>query len=275
MYRECEFCGKSFIHEHKGKMKFCSAKCRVKRHLQRTKEIAKHGRQSRICAFCSVEFIPMRNDSKCCSSFCRTEKIRFEKMEQSISKRVEAGSHCEECGKEVPPERRFPRRYCSDECLYDFRRKQQNQKKAEKRANTIRTCPTCEKQFTPLTTLYQKYCCETCRKLFPKKIYSMMRRVYQKAKIGKQGESHSVLGYTPTELRKRIQSHPNWESVKDTDWQLDHIFPIKAFSDYGIRDISLICCLDNLQPLAKHDNFRKRGGYSKPDFEKWLKSKAS
>jgi len=54
---------------------------------------------------------------------------------------------------------------------------------------------------------------------------------------------------------------------------LDHIFPIQAFIKYGIRDIKLINCLENLQPLSPVDNMIKSDNYDKKEFEKWLTKK--
>ena len=54
---------------------------------------------------------------------------------------------------------------------------------------------------------------------------------------------------------------------------MDHIFPIQAFVDYGIKDIKLINCLENLQPLNGKENCSKGDKYDVEKFEKWLESK--
>ena len=59
-----------------------------------------------------------------------------------------------------------------------------------------------------------------------------------------------MLGYTVNELKNHIHNHPNWSNIKKNNWHLDHMFPVKAFLDYGIIDLKLINCLDNLQPLS-------------------------
>lgn len=81
------------------------------------------------------------------------------------------------------------------------------------------------------------------------------------------------LGYNWQALKDRIENHPNWEKVKDEDWHLDHIFPIKAFLDYDITDVKLINCLDNLQPLPAKENIAKKDKYDKQEFESWLQKK--
>ena len=86
----------------------------------------------------------------------------------------------------------------------------------------------------------------------------------------KKDKTHKLLGYTPQQLQEHIQNHPNWNSVKDGDWHLDHIFPIIAFLEHGIKDISVICCLENLQPLSKKDNCKKNDNYDKKEFKRFL-----
>jgi hypothetical protein len=81
-----------------------------------------------------------------------------------------------------------------------------------------------------------------------------------------------VLGYTPKQLKDRIMSHPNWESVKDEDWHLDHIFPIKAFMDRSISDLKTINSLENLRPVLALENHSKNDDYDPVLFESWLES---
>jgi hypothetical protein len=100
-----------------------------------------------------------------------------------------------------------------------------------------------------------------------------LHRVFKKLGKSKPSRSEKLLGYTRQELREHLQSHPNWNSVKDGDWQIDHVFPVKAFLDYGIQDASLINCLENLRPLPKRENLKKQAKYNKVEFEAWLKSK--
>lgn len=56
----------------------------------------------------------------------------------------------------------------------------------------------------------------------------------------------------------------------ENGYHIDHIFPIKAFVDYGIYDSKLISCDENLQPLSPKENMSKGGKYVKKDFERWL-----
>jgi hypothetical protein len=89
----------------------------------------------------------------------------------------------------------------------------------------------------------------------------------------KNARSAVLLGYDYKQLQFRIESHPNWAQVKDLFWHIDHIFPIKAFLDYGISDLKLINDLGNLRPILAVDNHSKNARYSKEDFLLYLRLK--
>lgn len=108
--------------------------------------------------------------------------------------------------------------------------------------------------------------------LFRKKCGTMVRNCL-KQMCQKLDRTHNLLGYSYKELREHIFSHPNWETVKNNKWHIDHIFPIKAFFDHGITDLKLINCLENLQPLTQRDNNVKSDKYDKKEFVEWLQNK--
>jgi len=89
----------------------------------------------------------------------------------------------------------------------------------------------------------------------------------------KNSKTEILLGYSPQEFRDAIFSHENWDEVKDGDWHIDHIFPIKAFVDLGITDLKVINALDNIRPLSARDNLLKGHDYDKTKFVKWLEKK--
>lgn len=89
----------------------------------------------------------------------------------------------------------------------------------------------------------------------------------------KNQKAIKLLGYSVEELKNHIINHPNWASLSDGDWHIDHIFPIKAFVDYGISDIKIINSLDNLQPLSSRDNLSKNDYYETDKFEEYLQKK--
>ena len=87
----------------------------------------------------------------------------------------------------------------------------------------------------------------------------------------KNDSTASLLGYTPIQLFNHLSSHPKWEKLKKTKWHIDHIFPIKAFLDYGITDLRIINKLENLRPCSAAENLSKNDKYDKNEFEIWLK----
>jgi len=107
--------------------------------------------------------------------------------------------------------------------------------------------------------------CETCR--------HMVKRTLKMFEQAKTSKTEEILGYRFFELKEHLQSHENWNKVKGKDWHIDHIFPLKAFVDYGILDIRLANCLDNLQPMLGHDNISKSAKYDRSSFDDWLRSK--
>lgn len=88
----------------------------------------------------------------------------------------------------------------------------------------------------------------------------------------KSSRTKVMLGYSRQDLENHLTSYPNWGSVKDGDWHIDHIFPIKAFIDYGIKDVKIINALDNLRPLSRTENLSKNDSYNIVEFEAYLRT---
>lgn len=109
---------------------------------------------------------------------------------------------------------------------------------------------------------------ENC--MFRQKCYKILKRTLKKIGLTKIDRTMNILGYTHLDLKEHIHNHANWNNVKDKKWNIDHIFPIKAFIDHDIKDIKIINCLDNLQPLLENDNFKKNDSYNVDDFKLWL-----
>jgi hypothetical protein len=110
-------------------------------------------------------------------------------------------------------------------------------------------------------------------KKFRQKCYKMLRYSLKQTRQSKIDRTHLMLGFTPKRLQKYIRNHPNWDKVKDGEWHIDHIYPIKAFLDYDINDIKLINSLDNLQPLSAVENLLKSDNYNDVEFEEWLEER--
>jgi hypothetical protein len=92
-----------------------------------------------------------------------------------------------------------------------------------------------------------------------KLIRSSLERVVRKARLKKNGRSFDVVGYTPDDLVKRMESlfleGMSWSN--HGEWHIDHIKPVSAFLKEGITDPSIINALSNLQPLWAADNLQK------------------
>jgi hypothetical protein len=110
-------------------------------------------------------------------------------------------------------------------------------------------------------------------KLFRKKMYKALRSTLLNFGKEKVGRTSDMLGYGPLQLKEHIESHPNWDFVKDKKWHLDHIFPMQAFLDFDIYRPELINSLDNLQPLEGKANISKHAKYDPEAFKKWLETK--
>ena len=101
----------------------------------------------------------------------------------------------------------------------------------------------------------------------------LVRRCLEATSQEKIKQTHEALGYSTEDLLAHLKSFPNWNKLKNTTWHLDHVFPVIAFVDKGILDISLISSLDNLQPLSAKENIKKGDNHDKKAFEEWLESK--
>ena len=111
------------------------------------------------------------------------------------------------------------------------------------------------------------------QKRLKKKMYKALRTCLKAMGKTKAGHTADLLGYGPKDLEARVTRHPNWASVKDGIWHLDHIFPIQAFIEHGITDFKLINCLENLRPMDAVENDCKHAKYDVSDFKLWLSIK--
>ena len=89
----------------------------------------------------------------------------------------------------------------------------------------------------------------------------------------KRKSTRKYVSFSDADLINRLESFPHWETLKQTNWELDHIFPVKAFIDHHLYDLKLINSLDNLQPLTRKENLLKSDHYDKKQFANWLESK--
>lgn len=106
---------------------------------------------------------------------------------------------------------------------------------------------------------------------------NQIKRLEKNIKIGEKEILFNKLGYTQQDFLDHIKTHPNYfEACKNNNLSIDHIFPMKAFKDFGLLNLEhnwLINCLDNLQPLDRIENSRKNSKYDKEEFKCFLRSK--
>jgi predicted nucleic acid-binding Zn ribbon protein len=268
--KTCEFCSKNFLAEGRSDQKYCSHNCGKRAWGKKQAELKKTQIETAKCEFCNGDMKVVRNDRRFCSDQCKTEWHKERKRDANEDKHKNNPKTCDHGHKEFIPNRPENERFCSKSCKIDFHRVEAIKQREERRANTKKVCPTCGKEFKPKVTLKEKYCSKRCREIIGKKIYKMMQTCYNAIGTQKADRSHKVLGYTPNQLLKHIQTFPQWGKLKKKSWHLDHKFPIIAFVENNINDISLICCLENLQPLAGKENCSKNGTYDQAAFEEWL-----
>lgn len=104
-----------------------------------------------------------------------------------------------------------------------------------------------------------------------RKCKSLLRRCLDKIKNSKTLKTSELLGYTNKQLLEHLESFPNWNEIKEQNWHLDHIIPVKAFIDNDISDLKIINHLSNLQPLLAKDNIKKHAKYLQEDFDNYIK----
>jgi len=83
---------------------------------------------------------------------------------------------------------------------------------------------------------------------------------------------YDKVGYCGADLKRHIESNPDFLRCKEIGLSIDHIYPLSAFFDVGIDDPKVINHLSNLRPSTKSENSTKRDKYNKLDFYEWLKS---
>jgi len=93
---------------------------------------------------------------------------------------------------------------------------------------------------------------------------------------GKTAKTDELLGYSSIELQNHIMSHSKYDKCVAAKKRIciDHIFPLKAFEDYGIltpSHIWLINHLTNLQPSIISWNSSKNDLYCHQEFEDFLR----
>lgn len=84
-------------------------------------------------------------------------------------------------------------------------------------------------------------------------LYSTLKRL----DTPKQGHTIDMLGYSALDLKIHIEKQflPGMTWENHGDWHIDHKKPVTAFTTD--EDVSIVCALENLQPLWEFDNLSK------------------
>jgi hypothetical protein len=269
----CQHCDTPFIKKKADKI-YCSYACGLKAASKRKHEFFKSVmKQDRTCEWCEQQFSPffyLGTKQRFCSTKCKDEHHKSLKRDATKQKLSQNPVNCDYCECEFVPTR-TGQQFCSTQCKTDKHAAEQRAKRDEHRKQIVRQCPICDSSFSPKKSLKEIYCSKRCRECVGKKIYKMMQSCYEATATEKADHAHHVLGYSPKQLLEHLQTFPQWERLKRDSWHLDHIFPIIAFVRKGIKDLSVICRLDNLQPLPGPKNCSKGDNYDEAEFEKWLK----
>lgn len=89
-------------------------------------------------------------------------------------------------------------------------------------------------------------------------LYSTLKRL----NTPKQGHTIDMLGYSALDLKEHIEKQflPGMTWDNHGEWHIDHIRPVTNFS--LTEKISVVCALENLQPLWEFDNLSKNNKFS-------------
>lgn len=92
----------------------------------------------------------------------------------------------------------------------------------------------------------------------------LLRGFLRRSKMGKQGLTNKVLGYSAEHLRQRIecQFSPGMDWQNYGEWHLDHKIPVSKFIARGEVRPEIVNALSNLQPLWASDNLSKGNRFS-------------
>lgn len=97
-----------------------------------------------------------------------------------------------------------------------------------------------------------------------KALRSVLSEFCRRAKQSKVGSTSALLGYTPEQLRQRMEcqfkSGMSWEN--HGEWHIDHKIPVSRFVERGEIRAHIVNALSNLQPLWAEDNMSKKNRWA-------------
>ncbi len=187
---------------------------------------------------------------------CRCKNISYISMDS-----FKAGNRCMKCGKKEKLSQKYVKQYFSDNGCELLDVYVNNHKKLKYICNCGNQSEICFYSFQ------QGNRCMKCGIL----------------KRKRTGSDHHLWNSNRNEKRKIKELQSLSKSYRNNfrkkynvskEYDIDHIFPIKAFVNYGIYDLNLINLEENLQPLLSYENRNiKKDKYDNKQFEIYLKNK--
>lgn len=207
----------------------------------------------KTCIICGKEFYGKRKDSKCCSDKCKQEykKLKYNNDENKRNKNKERCKHWRETHKEQ--RKSYSKKYYQEnkEIVAErFKKWVEKNKEYRKEYTKRRTQERYKTDIDFKTKIW-------CRK--------QLLRCISNTQF-KNKHSFEILGYTPNQLKQRLESQfksdMDW-SNHGTLWQIDHKKPLSLFKfelsngEIDYHQVFLANCLANLQPMYTTENLSK------------------
>ena len=288
----CPVCGKEFITLNNRK-KYCCTNCNAAAYRDRNR--VKH---PKVCPICGKEFSARRSIDVYCSKECYEESKVIYRREHRVVKEAFKKT-CPVCGKEFMT--KLDRKiYCSDKCQWQAYRKEHLEEMRQKSRAHYHNNKEWYKKWEEANKekrLRQKHEYYLNHKEEKKEYaelnkerirvnkrnlhhknkkdpsYRLLRKcrdfVHRCLKSTKLHRTHTILGYTPEELKKYLEANfyrsMNWEVQ---NWEIHHIRPLDTFNflnEDGTDNYDVIReanSLDNLIPLLREDHKKVTAMYN-------------
>ncbi len=245
----------------------------------------------KICEFCGSEYEPKRKNSttcglnKCAVALYRKrhpERVKACRKRRTNTDEYRAKHNAYEKMRTQRPEVKTKISKRSKELyhLYGGKEKQKEYYDRKFGKPPMINCAECGKEFQLSKRIKKvgkttpKYCSKTCRYKHsnrknlstPKGIVSdrirrQINHYLGKYRISKGGKTFTLLGYSPMDLVRHIESQfTDGMSWNNRDkWHIDHIRPVASFNytTTECEDFKKCWALENLQPLWAKDNISK------------------
>jgi hypothetical protein len=225
------------------------------------------------CVTCDKKFIVRkRYTQRYCDKACRPKyTLNHYYKTRKLAPKTE--KKCGFCGDSFYEDKR--RKYCDNECSKgaanakrgDYDSKYAPQKKtgvARARRNAWRQSAKGKRKISEAASKRNKLPKYKVASSVRNTIHSAIkRRGISKREWNKTKNTFDLLGYTPIELVKHIESQftggMTWDNHSMKVWHLDHIRPVASFNFDSAEhpDFKKCWALNNLQPLWAQDNIRK------------------